>query len=251
MTASPSPSGASFHAGTQFLTSVRRLLLVDDHPIFRHGMRGLLAHAPDFRVCAEAEDAREALEAMRHCQPDIALVDISMPGTDGIELVRHMLSEAPHLVILVLSMHDQSSYALRALRAGAMGYVVKQQAMESVLDALRTVIAGRLYVSPQFSEHVAFKAIQAGDDNSGVPLDKLSPREMEILQLFGAGDSTRAIAQRLCLSVKTIETHRSHIKEKLGFTDARKLVGFAAEWLIAAGMERSDPSQPEHREILA
>ena len=215
-------------------TAAHRLLIVDDHPVFRHGIRQLLGKLPEVTICAEAENAPLALEAMRCSKPDVALVDVSMPGTNGIELIKLMLAEQPHLVILVVSMHDESLYALRALRAGAKGYVMKQQAMETVLDALRKVIGGGVYVSPQFSERLVFKAIQGSDTDLGSPVDKLSDRELEVLQLFGRGETTRGIAGRLHLSVKTIETHRAHIKEKLGFKDADEMVKFATEWMAAA-----------------
>jgi DNA-binding NarL/FixJ family response regulator len=131
-------------------------------------------------------------------------------------------------------MHDESLYALRALRAGAKGYVMKQQAMENVLDALRKVVSGGIYVSPEFSEKLVFRAIQGSESDLASPVDKLSDRELEVLQLFGHGKSTREIAEMLHLSVKTIETHRAHIKEKLGFKDAEGMVKFAVEWVTAS-----------------
>ena len=210
--------------------TTRRVIIVDDHPVFRHGIRQLVSKLPEVQVCAEAENAQTALEVMRDHRPDVALVDVSMPGTNGIELVKLMLAEFPQLIVLVVSMHDESLYALRALRAGAKGYVMKQQAVETVLGALRKVIGGGIYVSPQFSERLVFKAIQGSNTDLGSPVDKLSDRELEVLQLFGHGETTRGIAERLHLSVKTIETHRTHIKEKLGFKDADELVRFAVEW---------------------
>jgi DNA-binding NarL/FixJ family response regulator len=209
-------------------------MIVDDHPVFRHGVRQLIGKLAEVSICAEAENAPQALEAMRRLKPDMALIDVSMPGTNGIELIKLMLAEEPRMIVLVVSMHDESLYALRALRAGAKGYVMKQQAMETVLDALRKVMAGGIYVSPQFSERLVFKAIQGSDSDLGSPVDKLSDRELEVLQLFGCGETTRAIADRLHLSVKTIETHRAHIKEKLGFRDAEAMVKFATEWVAAA-----------------
>jgi DNA-binding NarL/FixJ family response regulator len=214
-------------------TAPKRLLIVDDHPVFRHGIAQLIAKLKEVTICGEAENAQAALEAMRRLQPEIALIDISMPGTNGIELIKLMLAEQPRLMILTLSMHDESLYALRALRAGAKGYVMKQQATENVLDALRKVAAGGIYVSPQFSERLVFKAIQGSDSDLGSPVDKLSDRELEVLQLFGRGRSTREIADLLHLSIKTIETHRAHIKEKLGFKEADEMVKFAVEWMTA------------------
>ena len=214
-------------------SGVKRLLIVDDHPIFRHGISQLIRQLRDVTICGEADNAQSALEAMRRHTPDVILMDISMPGKNGIELIKLMLAEQPRLIILVLSMHDESIYALRALRAGAKGYVMKQQAMENVLDALRKVIDGGIYISPQFGEKLVFKVIQGSDSDLGTPVDKLSDRELEVLQLFGRSKSTREIADILHLSVKTIETHRAHIKEKLGFKDADEMVKFAVEWITA------------------
>lgn len=212
----------------------KRLLIVDDHPVFRQGIAQLIGKVSEVAICGEAENARSALEAMRRYQPEAALIDISMPGTNGIELIKLMLAEQPHLLILTVSMHDESLYALRALRAGAKGYVMKQQAAENVVDALRKVLGGGIYVSPQFSERLVFKAIHGSDSDFGSPVDKLSDRELEVLQLFGRGKSTREIADALHLSVKTIETHRAHIKEKLGFKEADEMVKFAVEWIAMA-----------------
>lgn len=212
-------------------SSAKRLLVVDDHPIFRHGICQFLSQVPDVTICGEASNAQMALDAMRNQKPDVVLLDVSMPGTNGIELVKHMLAEQPKLTILMLSMHDESLYALRAMRAGAKGYVMKQQAMETILDALRKVLSGGIYVSPQFSEKLIFKSIAGSTGDLGSPVDKLSDREIEVLQLFGRHKSTREIGETLHLSVKTIETHRTHIKEKLGFKDAEEMVDFAVEWM--------------------
>ncbi len=212
----------------------KRLLIVDDHPVFRHGISQFLSEQDGLTVCAEAENAQAALEEMRRQKPDVALLDVSMPGTNGIELTKLMLAEQPRLLILVLSMHDDSLYALRALRAGAKGYVMKQNAMECVLEALRKIMSGGIYVSPQFSEKLVFKAIQGSSGDLGLPVDKLSDRELEVFQLLGRHKTTREIAEALHLSVKTIETHRSHIKEKLGLKSANEMAGFAIEWMTVA-----------------
>ncbi len=209
----------------------RSVLIVDDHPVLRHGISQLINHEKDLVVCGEADSAPTALEAMRRLKPDLALLDISLQGTNGIELIKLMRAEQPKLPILMLSMHDESLYALRALRAGARGYVMKGEAMEHVLTALRKVLEGDIYVSPRFSERLVFKAIQSLEGGMGSPVDKLSDRELEVLQLLGKGFGTREIANELHLSIKTIETHRAHIKEKLGFKDAGEMVRFAIDWV--------------------
>lgn len=209
----------------------KRILIVDDHPVFRHGIAALITAEKDLAVCGEADSAPAALEAMRRLKPDLAMLDISLQGTNGIELVKLMRAEQPRLPIIILSMHDESLYALRALRAGARGYVMKGEAMSHVLTALHKVLAGDIYVSPRFSERLVFKAIQSLEGGMGSPVDKLSDRELEVLQLLGRGFGTREIANELHLSVKTIETHRAHIKEKLGFKDAGEMVRFSIDWV--------------------
>ena len=209
----------------------RKILIVDDHPVFRHGIAALISAEKDLTVCGEAESAPAALDVMRRLKPDLAVLDISLQGTNGIELIKLMRSEQPRLPVLILSMHDESLYALRALRAGAKGYLMKAEAMTQVVNALRKVLNGEIYVSPRFSERLIFKAIQSLEGGMGSPVDKLSDRELEVLQLLGKGFGTREIANELHLSVKTIETHRAHIKEKLGFKDAGEMVRFAIDWV--------------------
>lgn len=209
----------------------KRVLIVDDHPVFRHGISALINAEPDLEVCGEASSAATALEAMRSLSPDVALLDISLPGTNGIELIKLMKAERPKLPLLMLSMHDESLYALRALRAGALGYVMKAEALTQVLDALRKTLKGEIHVSPRLSGQLIFQAIQSADGGGGSPVDKLSDRELEVLELLGRGFGTKEIASNLHLSVKTIETHRAHIKEKLGFRDAGEMVRFAIDWV--------------------
>lgn len=209
----------------------KKVLIVDDHPVFRRGIAALISEQPDLAVCAEAENAITALEAMRQLHPDVVLMDINMPGTNGIELIKMALAEQPKLLILILSMHSESLYALRSLRAGAKGYVMKAEALESVVTALRKVLNNGIYVSPRFTERLIFKAIRSEDAGLGSPVDKLSDRELEVLQLMGRGFGTRDSATALNLSIKTIETHRAHIKEKLGFKDPGEMTRFAIDWL--------------------
>jgi len=214
-----------------------RVLIVDDHPVFRHGISALINAEEDLIVCGEASSSPSALDAMRKLKPDIALLDISLPGTNGIELIKLMKAEYPKLPLLVLSMHDESLYALRALKAGALGYVMKAEALTHVLDALRKALKGEIYVSPRLSERLIFQAIQTTDTNSGSPVDRLSDRELEVLNFLGNGLGTKEIASKLNLSVKTIETHRAHIKEKLGFRDASEMIRFAIDWVAQEKLE--------------
>ncbi len=209
----------------------RKVLIVDDHPVFRHGIAALINAEDDLVVCGEAGSSPAALDAMRKLAPDVALLDVSLPGTNGIELIKLMKAEHPKLPLLMLSMHDESLYALRALRAGALGYVMKAEALTHVLDALRKVLKGEIYVSPKLSERLIFQAVQSVEGGMGSPVDKLSDRELEVLELLGRGFGTKEIAAELHLSVKTIETHRAHIKEKLGFRDAGEMVRFAIDWV--------------------
>lgn len=210
----------------------KKVLIIDDHPIFRHGISALISAEPDLEVCGEAASSSGALDAIRNLSPDIALLDISLPGTNGIELLKLIKAEQPKLPLLMLSMHDESLYALRALKAGALGYIMKAEALNDILNGLHKVLSGGLYLSPKLSERLIFQAIQSLKDGKGSPVDKLSDRELEILELLGRGFGTKKIALELHLSVKTIETHRAHIKEKLAFKDAHELVRFAIDWVI-------------------
>jgi DNA-binding NarL/FixJ family response regulator len=209
----------------------KRILLVDDHPIFRHGLEDLLKKQDDLMICGHADSAPAALEKMRNLHPDLAIVDVSINGANGIELVKQMRAEVPHLAILVLSMHDESLYALRALKAGALGYVMKAEALQHVIEAVRRVLDGRIFVSPRFGEQLIFKAVHGSENGAPSPVDRLSDRELEVLMMLGKGHNTKSIAKGLNLSVKTIETHRAHIKEKLGFSDASEMVRFAIDWV--------------------
>jgi len=210
----------------------KRVLLVDDHPGFRRGLASILQEERDaFEICGEAGAAPAALEVMRRFKPDFAILDIALPGTNGIELIKMMQAEQPRMLILVLSAHEESTYALRALRAGARGYVMKTEALDCVPQALRKIEGGGIFVSPAYNDRLIFKAINAdAGTEEDSPVACLSDRELEVLDLLGKGHGTKDMAEILHLSVKTIETHRMHIKEKLGFKDSRDLVRFAIEW---------------------
>jgi DNA-binding NarL/FixJ family response regulator len=209
-----------------------RILIVDDHPLFRHGIADLINSEPDLEICGEADSAPSALEAIRHLEPDLVTIDISLRGANGIELLKSIKAEHARLPLLVLSMHDESLYALRALRAGARGYIMKQEALDRVMSAIRQVICGDLYVSPSMSGRMIEEFVQGGPGNGSSSIaDKLTDRELEILQLIGQGHGVQQIAHELNLSAKTIETHRAHIKEKLNFQTARELARFAVQWV--------------------
>ena len=206
-----------------------KVLVVDDHPAFRYGIIRLLKQISEVDICGEAGDGKEALEAFRRCKPDVILMDISLPGSDGVELTKMMLSEAPKVAVLVVSMHDESTYALRALRAGAKGYLRKDESITELASALRRITSNGLYVSQRFTDRLIFKAIHSGEELGESYLKLLSDRELEVFRAMGQGLSTREIADKLRLSIKTIETHRAHIKRKLNVEDSHDMVRLARD----------------------
>ena len=208
----------------------QRILIVDDHPIFRKGIAMLLEHEPDIVICGEAETAAQALGLVDQQDFDLVIADISLKDINGIELVKSLKALRPHLPVLVLSMHDESLYAERALRAGARGYLMKQAPPDQVVSAIRQVLRGELYLSAA-ANLLMLNSFVAGRSSSKSSVEKLSDRELEIFELLGQGRGTSQIAHDLCLSVKTIEAHRSHIKAKLGITTAPELVRAAVEWV--------------------
>jgi DNA-binding NarL/FixJ family response regulator len=217
------------------LPETKRLVIVDDHPLFRKGLEELIHSDGGFAVCGEAGNASEAMDVIRKLNPDLAIVDLSLPGANGIELIKNIRAEFPKLPILVLSMHDESLYALRALRAGADGYVMKHEAMTNVVRAIHEVFAGRPYLSPEMAAQVITKFAHGASAGETDPTARLSDRELEILELIGKGTEVRQIAKRLHLSPKTVETHRAHIKDKLDLKNAREVARFAVQWLDARG----------------
>ncbi|PZR74470.1 MAG: DNA-binding response regulator [Chthoniobacterales bacterium] len=208
-----------------------RIVAVDDHPLFRHGLIQLLNSDDGFSVCGEAASAGEAMDIIRKVKPHLVIADLGLKGTNGLELTKMILAEFPQMPVLILSMYDESLYAVRSLRAGARGYVTKEEALGSVLEAVREVMNGRTYLSPKMASQVISKVVVnrvAPDEDI---IDRLSDRELEVLEMIGAGKEIKAIAKALHLSPKTVETHRSHIKEKLNLENARQVARFAQQWV--------------------
>jgi len=208
---------------------VTQILIVDDHPIIRDGMTHLLNLQGDLHVCRAAGSAEEALAAMA-CQPDMAIVDISLKADSGLDLVKTLRHRHPDLAILVLSMHDESLFAERALRSGANGYLMKLEATEHVVSAIREVLAGNIYLSAAMHEQLA-RALAAPRKKPEGSIASLSEREFEVLHLIGLGFSTREIAAKLNRSVKTVEAHQANIKEKLHIRSGKDLMRFAIQWI--------------------
>lgn len=207
-----------------------RILLVDDHPLMRRGMRVLIEQQGRFEVCAEADNAPEAIDLVRRLKPDLTIVDITLKSTNGIELTKGLRAQAPDMRILVVSMHDEEVYAERALRAGAMGYLMKQEASEMVITALERILGGEIYVSDRLKEKMLHRFLKHSTEKVISLAELLSDRELEVLELIGEGYGTRAIAEQLGLSVKTIDSYREHLKLKLNLGNSSELVRYAIQW---------------------
>jgi DNA-binding NarL/FixJ family response regulator len=208
-----------------------RILIVDDHPIVRQGLAELINHEPDLTICGQAEDAREALKIIKESKPNMVIVDISLKETSGMELMKDIEAQYPGVLVLALSMHDESLYAERALRAGAKGYIMKAEATENVVTAIRKVLSGQIYISDRMAAKMVRKLVGGGHESRASAIERLSDRELEVFTSIGHGYGTRQIADRLHLSVKTIETYRAHIKEKLDLEDANELLQNAIQWV--------------------
>jgi DNA-binding NarL/FixJ family response regulator len=232
-TASPLTSRA--RQQRTYAVDLIRILVVDDHPLFRHGLVQLLNSEQTFSVCGEASSAPEALSLARKLRPHMVIADLALKGPGGLELTKSIRAEFPKMPVLVLSMHDEPTYAVRSLRAGANGYVTKQDALGSVLLAVREVINGRTYLSPGMASEVITNVVLANRGPSSQPTDDLTDRELEVLERIGKGEDVKVIAEALNLSPKTVETHRTHIKEKLNLKNAREVARFAVQWSTARG----------------
>lgn len=216
--------------------SPKRVLIVDDHPFLRKGLSDTLSREAGLCVCGEAGSAEEALSIVEKLSPDIVVLDLNLPGKNGLELIKDLKCMQPDLLLIVLSMHDEEVYAERCLRAGASGYVMKIEGLEKLPAAIRVVLAGGIHVSPKISTGI-LKALAGGRAEtpaaSGGLISQLTDREFEIFEWLGRGVSTQGIAKRLHLSPKTVETHRAKLKAKLGLETAAELVARAASWVSA------------------
>ena len=211
----------------------KRILLVDDHPMMRTGLAQIIDKQPDMVTCGEAGTAAEALEKVPGLSPDLILSDITMPGRSGVEFIKDIRSARPDLPILIVSMHDETVYAERVLRAGARGYIMKEAGGENLLIAMRQILKGQVYVSAAISARILDNLSAPRPRGSSSPIEKLSDREFEIFQLIGEGKGNAEIAKQLHLSSKTLDVHRSHIKEKLALKDATALIHAAIRWVEA------------------
>jgi DNA-binding NarL/FixJ family response regulator len=212
-------------------TPRRAIFIVDDHPVTRAGMVYTINHEPDLLVCGEAENAAQTLDLLEVSKPDLLLVDITLPGKSGLELIKDVKAMHPELPMLVISMHDESLYADRLLRAGARGYITKHEGGEKLIAAIRHVLGGNIYVSEHMSAHI-LEVFSGGHKTvERSTIEELSDREFEVFELLGAGLSANQIANRLHLSAKTVDAHRANIKRKLKIKSVSELISYAARWI--------------------
>lgn len=209
----------------------KKILLVDDHPVLRKGLVRLIDAKDEFTVCGEASTAADAMTLIRQQQPHLVIVDIGLPGTSGIELTKTIRAEFPKTPVLILSMHEEALYATRAMRAGALGYIVKQDAIDNIVTALREVLNGGRYLSPIIAAQMQTDGSSGEPHPTNDPMSLLTDREFEIFELIGKGHEVREISEALGVSPKTVETHRTNIKEKLKLKNARQVTRMAVQWL--------------------
>jgi len=232
---SPEAAPTPARTGASVAPVRKKILLVDDHPFMRAGLAQLIDKQPDMLVAGEAGDAAAAARELARTPVDLVLTDLTMPGRGGMEFIKDLQATQPALPILVVSMHDEVIYAERALRAGARGYIMKEAGGENLLAAIRQVMGGQVYVSPKMSARILDNLSARKPRGSNSPIEKLTDREFEIFQLIGQGKSTRDIATQLNLSPKTVDVHRSHLKEKLELKDVTALVRHAVRWIETPG----------------
>jgi DNA-binding NarL/FixJ family response regulator len=217
--------------------SKRKILILDDHPMMREGLAQLINNERDLCVCGEAGTGREAFELAEKLKPDLLLVDISLPDKSGLEVIKELHTFQPDVVALVISMHDESLYAERVLRAGGRGYIMKQEGGKKLMEAIRQVLSGKIYVSEKISAKLLESFSERSDEGGRTRMENLTDREFEVLQLLGQGKGTREIATQLHLSGKTVEAHRANIKRKLSLKTGPELVRYAVRWVEAQKVE--------------
>jgi DNA-binding NarL/FixJ family response regulator len=211
-----------------------RILIIDDHPLVRTGFAQLIGDAHDLEVCGEAGNIKDGLELATSLKPDLAIIDLSLAGGSGLDLIDHIKARDADILMLVASMHDEELYAERVLAAGARGYVNKQEAQDKIVQAIRHVLGGKVYLSERMTERMISGMISGNSEKRDI--DNLSNRELQVFELIGQGISTSKMADHLNLSVKTIETHQAHIKKKLGLNSAHELTHRAVRWVIEEGL---------------
>jgi len=207
-----------------------RIMLVDDHPLVRERLTEIINREIDLVICGDAEDRHQALQVIKPCRPHLVIVDITLKSSDGVELIRDIHARRPALLILVVSMHDESLYAERALRAGARGYITKQEATRNILSAIRRVLSGQIYLNDKIASRILSRLATPAPTSGFTPADLLADRELQVFELTGLGLNTRQIAARLHLGVKTVETYRARIREKLDVKDPDDLLSLAITW---------------------
>jgi DNA-binding NarL/FixJ family response regulator len=210
--------------------SAKKVFVVDDHPVFRDGIVRIASAVPGVVVCGEADNAQDAFEAISRLNPDLVLMDINLPGKSGLELLQDVHAMRPELPVLVISMHDEQLYAERVLRAGGRGYIMKQEGPDKMRDAITKVLNGQVYASERTAAAILDALSRPRSSASTSTLGKLTDRELEILRLTGQGKDNHAISQELHISLKTVDTHRGHIKEKLGLKNGTELIHYAVRW---------------------
>ncbi len=210
--------------------SPKRIFLVDDHPLVREWLTNLIHQQPDLTVCGEAESAPQAMQAINALQPDVAIVDLSLKDSSGLELIKDLRRTCPTVSVLVLSMHEETHYAERALRAGALGYVMKRESTTKVIAAIRRVLRGELYVNESVAAALTAQFVGRKPPAAATPVERLSDRELEVFELLGQGRGTRQIAETLRISIKTVQAFNARIKEKLNLRSATELVREAVRW---------------------
>jgi DNA-binding NarL/FixJ family response regulator len=212
-----------------------RVLIVDDHPAVREALAMRIDGQPDLEVCGEAADMSDALRLLADTEPDVAVVDISLKTGNGLDLIKRIRDRNSHVRMLVWSMHSEALYAARALRAGALGYVNKDQATDKIVEAIQRVREGKVYLSETMAERLLQRTVGGHEEAPPSPVDALADRELEVFRLIGLGTKTAEIAERLHLSVKTIETYRDRIRQKLDLSDGTKLAHYATQWVLENG----------------